>query len=75
MTHTSSPEALLIGRIDHIWDEWTALSPGITLQVFLDLKTHFTFKRLMSNGEYRSMKRAIGKNSWQTVKMGSMTVL
>jgi hypothetical protein len=37
MVPTTSPGALLIGRIDHIWDEWTALSPGITLQVLLSL--------------------------------------
>jgi hypothetical protein len=33
MAATSRPGALLIGRIDHIWDEWTSLSPKIALQV------------------------------------------
>jgi hypothetical protein len=35
MVPSTSPGALLIGRIDHIWDEWTALSLEITLQVLL----------------------------------------
>jgi hypothetical protein len=73
MVPTSAPGALLIVRIDHIWNEWTALSPEIALQVILFGQAGFscTADRFL---EYRSIKKEIGKNSWQTAKKGNMTV-